>query len=70
MTVAVIAFVALIILRVPIGFTMLGASAAYFALNPMMASILAQRMGRAWNRFPCWPFPCLSWLAARWREEE
>ena len=57
MTIAVIAFVVLIILRVPIGFTMLGASAAYFALNPMMASILAQRMSSSMESFPLLAIP-------------
>ena len=41
MIVATIVFFALLMLGVPVGFVMLGASVLYFIENPMMASIVA-----------------------------
>lgn len=57
MTFAAIAFVALLVLGLPVGFVMLGASMVYFAQNPMMASIVAQRMGSALESFPLLAVP-------------
>lgn len=57
MTPAIVAFVVLIALRVPVGFVMLGSSMAYFAVNPMMASIVAQRMGSSMESFPLLAIP-------------
>ncbi|RDE08884.1 TRAP transporter large permease [Pelagibacterium lacus] len=57
MILAAIAFVVLIVLRVPIGFVMLGSSMAYFSVNPMMASIVAQRMGSSMESFPLLAIP-------------
>ena len=57
MTLAAVAFLALLALGVPIGFTILGASVAYFAVNPLMASIVAQRMSSALESFPLLAIP-------------
>jgi tripartite ATP-independent transporter DctM subunit len=56
-TLAAIVFAVLLVLGVPIAFVLLGASAAYFALNPMMASIVAQRMASAMESFPLLAVP-------------
>ncbi|MFV1876186.1 TRAP transporter large permease [Nioella sp.] len=52
-----IAFLALLVLRVPIAFVILGASVIYFALNPMMASTVAQRMASSLESFPLLAVP-------------
>lgn len=57
MTIAAIAFVVLLGLGLPVGFVMLGASMAYFAQNPMMASIVAQRMSSGLESFPLLAIP-------------
>ncbi len=57
MTLAAIAFVLLLALGVPVGFVMLGASMAYFAQNPMMASIVAQRLSSGLESFPLLAIP-------------
>lgn len=57
MTVAALAFFVLLGLGLPVGFVMLGASMAYFALNPMMASIVAQRMSSGLESFPLLAIP-------------
>lgn len=50
-------FLLLLVLGVPIGFVLLGASLAYFTLNPTMASIVAQRMSSALESFPLLAVP-------------
>lgn len=57
MIAAAAAFVVLLALGLPIGFVMLGASMAYFALNPMMASVVAQRMSTGLESFPLLAIP-------------
>jgi TRAP-type mannitol/chloroaromatic compound transport system permease large subunit len=57
MTLTAIAFVVLLLLGLPVGFVMLGASMIYFVQNPMMASIVAQRMGSALESFPLLAVP-------------
>ncbi|RGP35276.1 TRAP transporter large permease [Pseudotabrizicola alkalilacus] len=57
MTIAAIAFFVLLGLGLPVGFVMLGASMAYFAQNPMMASIVAQRMSSGLESFPLLAIP-------------
>ncbi|MBE2274786.1 MAG: TRAP transporter large permease [Rhodobacteraceae bacterium] len=57
MTLAAIAFFVLLALGVPVGFVMLGASMAYFAQNPMMASIVAQRLSSGLESFPLLAIP-------------
>lgn len=57
MTLFVIAFVVLLALGVPVGFVMLGASMTYFLQNPMMASIVAQRMSSGLESFPLLAVP-------------
>lgn len=57
MTLAAAAFLLLLLLGVPIGFVLLGASVAYFTFNPVMASILAQRMASALESFPLLAVP-------------
>ena len=44
MILASFVFFALLVFGVPVAFVMLGASVFYFVENPMMASIVAQRM--------------------------
>jgi len=50
-------FVMLLVCGVPIAFTILGASVGYFAVNPMMASIVAQRMASSLESFPLLAVP-------------
>ena len=57
MTLVAITFVILLVLGLPVGFVMLGASMAYFALNPMMASLVAQRMSSGLESFPLLAVP-------------
>lgn len=57
MTTVVLVFALLLILGVPIAFVLLGASVAYFTLNPMMASIVAQRMASSLESFPLLAVP-------------
>ena len=57
MTIVVIVFVILLVLGLPVGFLMLGASMAYFALNPMMTSLVAQRMSSGLESFPLLAIP-------------
>jgi tripartite ATP-independent transporter DctM subunit len=57
MTFATIAFALLLCLGQPIGFVMLGASMVYFLQNPMMASIVAQRMASSLESFPLLAVP-------------
>ncbi|WP_367716599.1 TRAP transporter large permease [Nitratireductor sp. GISD-1A_MAKvit] len=57
MTIVAITFVLLLVLGLPIGFVMLGASMAYFALNPMMTSLVAQRMSSGLESFPLLAIP-------------
>lgn len=57
MTFTAITFVALLLLGLPVGFVMLGASMVYFLQNPMMASIVAQRMASALESFPLLAVP-------------
>lgn len=57
MTVVALVFGLLLVLGVPIAFVLLGASVAYFALNPMMASIVAQRMASSLESFPLLAVP-------------
>ncbi len=57
MIIASLAFLLLLVLGLPIGFVMLGASMAYFAQNPMMASIVAQRMSSGLESFPLLAIP-------------
>ena len=57
MTIVAIVFVLLLVLGLPVGFVMLGASMAYFAVNPMMASLVAQRMSSGLESFPLLAIP-------------
>ena len=57
MTEAALVFLGLLITGVPIAFTILGASVVYFMLNPMMASIVAQRMSSSLESFPLLAVP-------------
>ncbi len=57
MTVVAIVFVILLVLGLPVGFVMLGASMAYFAINPMMTSLVAQRMSSGLESFPLLAIP-------------
>lgn len=57
MTVVAIVFVILLALGLPVGFVMLGASMAYFAINPMMTSLVAQRMSSGLESFPLLAIP-------------
>ncbi|MEX4010454.1 TRAP transporter large permease [Neoaquamicrobium sediminum] len=57
MTVVAIVFVTLLVLGLPVGFVMLGASMAYFAINPMMTSLVAQRMSSGLESFPLLAIP-------------
>lgn len=57
MTLAIGVFVVLLLIGVPIAFVLLGTSVMYFALNPMMASIVAQRMSSAMESFPLLAVP-------------
>lgn len=57
MILATLAFVLLLALGLPVGFVMLGASMAYFAVNPMMTSIVAQRMSSGLESFPLLAIP-------------
>jgi len=57
MTLFVIAFVVLLAMGLPVGFVMLGASMTYFLQNPMMASIVAQRMSSGLESFPLLAVP-------------
>lgn len=57
MTIAAIAFFMLLLLGLPVGFVMLGASMAYFLQNPSMASIVAQRMSSGLESFPLLAIP-------------
>lgn len=57
MITAVVVFLLLMALGVPIAFIMLGASVAYFVENPMMASIVAQRMSSSLESFPLLAVP-------------
>ncbi len=57
MITAAIVFALLLVLGVPIAFILLGASVAYFIENPMMASIVAQRMSSSLESFPLLAVP-------------
>lgn len=57
MTLLGITFLVLLAMGLPIGFVMLGASMAYFLQNPMMASIVAQRMSSGLESFPLLAIP-------------
>lgn len=57
MILTALVFLLLLVLGVPIAFVLLGASVAYFAMNPMMASIVAQRMGSSLESFPLLAVP-------------
>ena len=57
MTVVAIVFVLLLVLGVPIAFVILGASVVYFTLNPLMTSIVAQRMASSLESFPLLAVP-------------
>ncbi|MDO9523991.1 MAG: TRAP transporter large permease [Gemmobacter sp.] len=57
MILVAIAFFALLALGLPIGFVMLGASMTYFSLNPMLSSIVAQRLSSALESFPLLAIP-------------
>lgn len=50
-------FFFLLILGVPIAFVLLGSSVAYFAMNPMMGSIVAQRLASSLESFPLLAVP-------------
>ncbi len=52
-----VAFALLLVLGVPIAFVILGASVVYFTLNPLMASIVAQRMASSMESFPLLAVP-------------
>lgn len=57
MTLAACIFFFLLICGVPIAFTILGASVGYFVVNPLMASIVAQRMASSLESFPLLAVP-------------
>ncbi|HRJ69949.1 MAG TPA: TRAP transporter large permease subunit [Beijerinckiaceae bacterium] len=57
MILATIVFFALLFFGVPVAFVMLGASVFYFIENPMMASIVAQRMSSSLESFPLLAVP-------------
>ncbi|AZY96032.1 TRAP transporter large permease (plasmid) [Paracoccus sp. Arc7-R13] len=57
MILSAVAFAALLLLGLPVGFVMLGATVAYFAQNPMTASIVAQRMSSGLESFPLLAIP-------------
>jgi len=57
LTLIAIVFLLLLVLGTPIAFVLLGTSVAYFAVNPMMASIVAQRMSSALESFPLLAVP-------------
>ncbi|MCZ8102140.1 MAG: TRAP transporter large permease subunit, partial [Burkholderiales bacterium] len=57
MILASIVFFLLLALGVPVAFVMLGASVFYFVENPMMASIVAQRMSSSLESFPLLAVP-------------
>ena len=57
MITASLTFFLLLVIGVPIAFVILGASIVYFTLNPLMASIVAQRMGSALESFPLLAVP-------------
>ncbi|SDI55989.1 MULTISPECIES: TRAP transporter large permease [Roseobacteraceae] len=57
MMTAALTFLLLLAVGVPIAFVILGASTIYFILNPLMASIVAQRMGSALESFPLLAVP-------------
>ena len=57
MTIVAVVFVLLLVLGVPIAFVILGASVVYFTLNPLMASIVAQRMASSLESFPLLAVP-------------
>lgn len=57
MTVLAITFLVLLALGLPVGFVMLGASMVYFVQNPMMASIVAQRLSSGLESFPLLAVP-------------
>lgn len=57
MTIVAITFVVLLVLGLPVGFVMLGASMAYFTFNPMMTSLVAQRMSSGLESFPLLAIP-------------
>ncbi len=57
MILATVVFFALLVLGVPVAFVMLGASVFYFIENPMMASIVAQRMSSSLESFPLLAVP-------------
>ena len=70
MITAAFVFTLLLVLGVPIAFIMLGASVVYFIENPMMASIVAQRMSSSLESFPLLAVPFSSWRGRRWRPAE
>lgn len=57
MILSTIVFFLLLAFGVPVGFVMLGASVFYFIENPMMASIVAQRMSSSLESFPLLAVP-------------
>lgn len=57
MIVVTVVFVLLLVLGIPIAFVILGASVVYFTLNPLMASIVAQRMSSSLESFPLLAVP-------------
>ena len=57
MILASIVFFLLLVFGVPVAFVMLGASVFYFVENPMMASIVAQRMSSSLESFPLLAVP-------------
>lgn len=57
MTIVALSFLLLLVLGVPIAFVLLGSSVAYFIVNPMMASVVAQRMSSALESFPLLAIP-------------
>lgn len=57
MILSTVVFALLLVLGVPIAFVILGASVVYFVLNPLMASIVAQRMASSLESFPLLAVP-------------
>lgn len=57
MLITCLLFFFLLILGTPIAFVLLGSSVAYFVINPMMASIVAQRLASSLESFPLLAVP-------------
>lgn len=57
MLASILVFILLLVLNVPIAFVLLGSSLIYGLMNPVMASIFAQRMSTSLESFPLLAIP-------------